>query len=96
MNEALRDCFVYGICSEAIQKKLLTISDLSFAIAVEVAEGMKTEAITSQEVKKLDRLEQEGVLKRVNFSEWASPIVPVPKKDGQFRESSRPHKKCMA
>ena len=24
-------------------------------------------------------------MKRVNFSEWASPIVPVPKKDGQFR-----------
>ena len=22
--------------------------------------------------------------KRVNFSEWASPIVAVPKKDGQF------------
>ena len=35
--------------------------------------------------KELDRLEQEGVLKRVNFSEWASPIVAVPKKDGQFR-----------
>ena len=30
--------------------------------------------------KELDRLEQEGVLKRVNFSEWASPIVA-----GQFR-----------
>ena len=27
----------------------------------------------------LDRLQREGIIKLVEFSEWASPIVPVPK-----------------
>ena len=33
----------------------------------------------------LDRLECEGILKKVNHSIWAAPIVAVPKKDGRFR-----------
>ena len=33
----------------------------------------------------LDRLVEVGVLKKVDHSEWAVPIVPVPKKDGKFR-----------
>ena len=33
----------------------------------------------------LDRLECEGILKKVNHSTWAAPIVAVPKKDGKFR-----------
>ena len=32
----------------------------------------------------LDRLETEGILKKVNHSNWAAPIVAVPKKDGKF------------
>ena len=32
--------------------------------------------------QELNRLEREGVLKRVNHSQWAAPIVTVPKKDG--------------
>ena len=51
LNEALQDRFVCGIHSEAIQKRLLTVSDLMFAKAVEIAEGMETAAITCQEVK---------------------------------------------
>ena len=35
--------------------------------------------------KELDRLEQQGILKKVNSSDWAAPIVAVPKKDGKFR-----------
>ena len=35
--------------------------------------------------KELDRLEQEGVIKKVDHSEWAAPIVVVPKGDGQIR-----------
>ncbi|XP_014675469.1 PREDICTED: uncharacterized protein K02A2.6-like [Priapulus caudatus] len=33
----------------------------------------------------LDRLEAEGVIKKVKSSDWASPIVCVPKKDGAIR-----------
>ena len=33
----------------------------------------------------MDRLEQQGILKKVNNSEWAAPIVAVLRKDGRFR-----------
>jgi len=33
----------------------------------------------------LERLESTGVIKRVDYSEWATPIVPVVKKDGSVR-----------
>ena len=33
----------------------------------------------------LDRLESEGILEKVSHSDWAAPIVAVPKKDGNFR-----------
>ena len=32
-----------------------------------------------------DRLETEGILETVPHSEWAAPIVAVPRKDGTFR-----------
>ena len=32
----------------------------------------------------LDRMESSGILVKVSSSDWAAPIVPVPKKDGQF------------
>ena len=35
--------------------------------------------------KELDRLEKEGIIEKVDCSEWAAPIVPVPKGDGQIR-----------
>jgi len=35
--------------------------------------------------EELNRLEQEGILKKVMHSKWAAPIVPVPKKDGRVR-----------
>ena len=35
--------------------------------------------------QELNRLEREGVLKRVNHSQWVAPIVTVPKKDGTVR-----------
>ena len=34
--------------------------------------------------KELDHLEQLGVIEKVPFSEWAAPIVVVPKKDGRI------------
>ena len=33
----------------------------------------------------LERLEEAGVLQKVNQGKWAAPIVPVPKTDGQLR-----------
>ena len=35
--------------------------------------------------KDLDRLQKLGVLEKVNYSDWATPIVPVPKPDGSVR-----------
>jgi len=35
--------------------------------------------------KKLDSLENEGKLIKVNHSYWASPVFLVPKKSGDFR-----------
>ena len=32
--------------------------------------------------KDLDRLEQIGVVQKVKYSDWAAPIVPIPKADG--------------
>ena len=33
----------------------------------------------------LDKLVQDGVLEKVDYSEWATPIVQIPKKDGSVR-----------
>ena len=33
----------------------------------------------------LDRLEKEGIIEAVRFSDWAAPIVPVVKRDGSVR-----------
>ena len=33
----------------------------------------------------LDRLEKAGIIEKVTHSQWASPIVPVPKGDGRIR-----------
>ena len=35
--------------------------------------------------QELDRLEASGAMVKVMHSDWAAPIVPVPKKDGKFR-----------
>lgn len=35
--------------------------------------------------QELDRLEKEQIVERVETSEWTTPIVPVPKKNGRIR-----------
>ena len=42
-------------------------------------------AMKSAVERELERLERDGVLEKVDFSEWAAPIVVVPKKDGRVR-----------
>ena len=32
-----------------------------------------------------DRLEKAGIIEKVKYSQWAAPVVPVPKGDGQLR-----------
>jgi hypothetical protein len=42
-------------------------------------------ALKSKVSDELHRLEQTGVIERVTFSQWAAPIVPVMKQNGQLR-----------
>jgi len=40
----------------------------------------------------LDRLTKAGIIEKVDHSDWAAPVVPVPKGDGQLRLcGDRPH-----
>ena len=42
-------------------------------------------AIQATVGKELDHLEQQGIVEKVSHSDWAAPVVTVPKKDGRFR-----------
>ena len=35
--------------------------------------------------QEIDRQVEEGILEPVKFSEWATPVVPIIKKDGSVR-----------
>ena len=42
-------------------------------------------ALRERVESELDRLESDGVIERTTYSEWAAPIVAVPKRDGRLR-----------
>lgn len=42
-------------------------------------------ALKERVEKEIDRLQREGVLRPVSFSEWATPVVPIVKKTGEIR-----------
>ena len=42
-------------------------------------------ALKEHAESELDRLERDGVLEKTNYSEWAGPVVTVPKPDDQLR-----------
>ena len=42
-------------------------------------------AIKESVGKELDRLEEAGIVIKENYSDWAAPIIPVPKQDGSIR-----------
>ena len=43
------------------------------------------DALRPKVKEELRRLQNEGILTKVEWSDWATPIVPVPKKDGSVR-----------
>eukprot|EP00794_Sanderia_malayensis_P010424 gene10424-11516_t len=42
-------------------------------------------AMREQYEKALDKLEEDGIIEKVEYSEWASPTVPTVKADGSLR-----------
>ena len=42
-------------------------------------------AVRPKVEEELRRLQNEGILVKVEWKDWATPIVPVPKKDGSVR-----------
>ena len=42
-------------------------------------------ALRQKVSQELERLEKNGVIEPVQFSEWAAPVVPVVKSDGSIR-----------
>ena len=42
-------------------------------------------ALRERVENELDRLEKDGVLEKTHYSEWAAPVVVVPKRDGRLR-----------
>ena len=55
-------------------------------------------AIREEYEKSLDKLEQQGIIEKVEYAEWASPVVPVRKPSGEIRlcgDYSGTINKCM-
>lgn len=66
----------------------------TFTATVSVREGAKPKFCKARPVpfalreaveRELDRLEKAGTIEKVKCSQWAAPVVPVPKGDGQLR-----------
>ena len=56
-EEALRDRFVCGLCSETTQKQLLTETVLTFQCAVEIVQAIEAVEKKSEQFKKVDHIE---------------------------------------
>jgi len=60
LNDALRDRFVCGLKSEAMQKKLLVEAELTFTRAIEIAQGMESAARKAKELQSHSPAEAQG------------------------------------
>ena len=78
--------------AEVFSEELGTIKP--FQVKLFLKEGAKPKFCRTRPVpyvmkvaveQELDRLEKVGVLKKVDFSDWATPVVLVPKKEGKVR-----------
>ena len=66
----------------------------TFEARLQVKEGAKPKFCKARPVpfalkgatdRELDCLEADGILEEVTYSEWAAPVVPAPKTEGQLR-----------
>lgn len=81
--ERYKSVFDAGIGKLKGIKGKLTLQDGArpkFCKAQEVAYALRPRV-----EEELDRLQKEGVISPVKFSEWATPIVPLPKANGKVR-----------
>ena len=78
--------------SDVFAEKLGTIK--SFSAKLSLKEGEEPKFFKPRSMpyaargaieEELDRLEQQGILEKVTYSEWATPIVAVAKPDGRYR-----------
>ena len=79
-------------CSEVFEEGLGTFTGPKAKIHVEVDAVPKfckaqpvPYAMKGKREKELKRLEEEGTIESVQFSEWAAPIVPIMKHDNSIR-----------
>ena len=59
-NKALRDCFVSGLKSEVMQKRLLSEVDLMLKCAIEIAQGIEAAE------QHIQQLKAEAVIRKVS------------------------------
>ena len=78
--------------SDVFTGKLGTIKSFSAKLSLKAGEEPKffkprsvPYAVRGAIDEELDRLEQQDILEKVTHSEWATPIVAVPKSDGRYR-----------
>ena len=83
--------FLLDKFSEVFTEKLGAIKSFSAKLSLKEGEEPKffkprsiPYAVRGAIEKELDRLEQQGILEKVTYSEWATPIVPVAKPDGRY------------
>ena len=84
--------FLLDKFSEVFTEKLGAIKSFSAKLSLKEGEEPKffkprsiPYAVRGAIEKELDRLEQQGILEKVIYSEWATPIVPIAKPDGRYR-----------
>ncbi|GFU16485.1 uncharacterized protein K02A2.6 [Trichonephila clavipes] len=65
----------------------LKIENKSCSMELDTGERVRTVpfALKGRVENEIDRLEKEGIIEKVDSSEWATPVVPVVKSDGSIR-----------